>query len=276
MGRSRRGSPRVTGGILLHPHYRAPRNGTRYRETWAWLEAHSAKLDRLGYEVRHERVSGEHGYPELLARYWEGPGDLVVLEHDVVPQFARKAGSFEAFFACAEEYCAVDYPLWLRQHGRAQWLLMDDNTEAFVCVEHDYGPFTSFRHEVQPGSNAYWWGNLGERWADLACLGLTRFSERLRRSVPFAQGASKWNVLDTNLAIQLHKAGHQVHVHYPRAGHRHPTDSRPHRFTWPDGRAGMLLHPKQLPEKWAAILTANAGNGPRPGPITYDPKRDDK
>ena len=255
-------------GIFLHPHAGARRGTKRFEPTWSYLEAMEPRLDELGYDLVHAKLSGDYGYGELMARYWTGSGPLVILEHDLVPQFAAKRGSLEAFLGCGERWCAVDYPLWLRQHSRAVWLLLDDGTQAFVCVEHDKGPFTSFRHEIAPGANAYWWGRLGERWADLSCLGLTRFSEELRRSFPFTVEHTKWNVLDSILSMALHKAGNRTHIHYPRALHHHPVPSREHRFSMPDGTWYKMLHLRDLPPTWRELLGSNDRNGPKPGPIT--------
>lgn len=68
--------------------------------TAAWAAKHGATL----FPVDPEAMDG---YWTLLATLWTLPGDLLVVEHDMIPA----EGVTDAMTACPQPWCASPYPV---------------------------------------------------------------------------------------------------------------------------------------------------------------------
>jgi len=69
-------------------------------ETKAWAEANHAQLIEID-------VGDEIGYWRLLAEQWLAPGDLIIVEHDMLPA----AGVTVEMEDCRRPWCSSPYPI---------------------------------------------------------------------------------------------------------------------------------------------------------------------
>lgn len=75
-------------------------------ETRAWAEAHGARI------AIHE--ADDEAYWRLLRELWAEPGDLILIEHDIVPA----DGVTETMGACPRPWCSSPYRIahtWLAE-----------------------------------------------------------------------------------------------------------------------------------------------------------------
>lgn len=233
-------------GTILHP-FVGDRTGPRFAPTWAFFQENAEFLDDHGWNILHVEVRGELGYTQAIEALWDGPGDLVVVEHDIVPTREH----FLGLERCITPYlCAVDYPLYARMCQRVAWVSVNWNdgkgeVPEWVCMDHEAKGLESFRQV----DGLIRWGDPGEEWADIVCLGFTRFSEELRREHPYVWQKEKWLWLDTKLFEGLHRDGVRAHIHYPKALHHHrPDGPSPHYLRTPEGVQLPVRLPKDLPE----------------------------
>jgi hypothetical protein len=89
--------------VLLHLYCPGKRPADQC-ETWEAL----AFMGHLSWlEVRHRPGPGAVDNARHLNMYWDGPGDLLTVEQDIVPTL----GLVEELVYCPEPFCAFDFLL---------------------------------------------------------------------------------------------------------------------------------------------------------------------
>lgn len=88
---------------ILHPFSPTVRPADQVA-TWAWLH----EAETLGKaDVKHAPCLSPKDYAIELNRHWSFYGDLVIVEHDIVPSH----DSLYEFATCPRPFCAADYRL---------------------------------------------------------------------------------------------------------------------------------------------------------------------
>lgn len=231
--------------ILIHVYSPDSLFEDRQRQTVEALQHLEPKLIKRGWKIYHIEAGNDKGtestYERILKKYW-GQDDLIVLEQDIVPTFPMLV-SLEK---CQEPLCAQAYRLRHTVKGSAKKLLEKireaslhlsseekkklENHPLFQTIKPAIerpdewkrllvGPFMAHRHVDTKGFVAL---ETGERWADLAGLGLARFTRKFQQQVSPNWEPGPWYDLDTRISLYTYKLGYRWHIHYPYAKHNHP------------------------------------------------------
>lgn len=167
---------------ILVPHTKtAGSNGQSLNLDTVRLLAEHAP-DDVPIEWREIDPARTTQYAEILQEAWLWPGDLIVVEHDILVP----AGFAEGFQSCRQPWCSHPYP------GPSDMLI-----NSLGCVR-----FTAHLKTMQPDLMARAVGIDGQMDGGL---------------VP----AGDWRRMDTRIACLLQSMGHVVHPHDPPAGHKH-------------------------------------------------------
>lgn len=229
--------------ILLHPYAWASRSDPRQAATWEALRRlHRDWTDRR-HRIWHVPTGDDTRY-EAAMRYLWGRDSLIVLEHDIDP----RPGAITALERCPHPLCAWAYPLWHRRdgwdwRGWADWWTTVQRQDHPVITRLDreirenaalHGdapeapgpPYPTWAHRVidDPADpiGSQRWIRDGERWADLAALGLTKIAVGVQRALPPNWTPGRWQTLDSRLAWYLWEQGYGPwHIHWPPVRHRH-------------------------------------------------------
>jgi hypothetical protein len=89
--------------LLLHVYHPDKRREDQ-EATWAALSALEATQE---FGIVHFATTGPDGYWKALETCWGVPGNLVVLEQDIVPTIDH----IDELQVCARPYCAFDFRL---------------------------------------------------------------------------------------------------------------------------------------------------------------------
>lgn len=163
--------------------------------------------------VPHELPLAHDAYWKALVGWWKRPGDLAVVEQDVVPA----PGVVTEMLDCPHPWCSSPYALWLfRPAGKMP--------KCWVT----FNGMTSVPYHRPPLFNKRLWLTL---WITDG-LGCVAFSDELKRSFPdlmIEAGKSTlldrapqgdWRVTDRRLAQLLRREGITPHLH-ERSTHHH-------------------------------------------------------
>lgn len=163
-------------------------------ETAQWAAENDGRLRDVS--------SDPAAYFRALCEWWAAPGNLLVVEHDMLPA----DGVAEEMLACPEPWCSSPYPL-------APMVL------AHMAVNGFYLTVDGVASEVL---------DEGSDYSQALCtdaLGCTKFSAELKERLPnlvvesgTAGGVpGEWQLNDVRISGLLRKAGLAPHLHSPSA-----------------------------------------------------------
>jgi len=194
-------------------------------EQAAWEELQRQWVHaQLRLTTRRDR----YAYADTIRMLWPAPGELVVVEQDVIPP----AGSIWALLNCTARWCTHrawtghrfhDDTLQLARFSPA--LRQDLPWLADAALARDQ-PMDWVRRgltNLDPNSNEATLRRYGRR----ACLrpdasGGVLLTEGGRRP-----SGVDWVTVDSHLSAELRKAGERPHVHEPPPQHLHDYQARP-------------------------------------------------
>ncbi len=165
--------------MILHPYTR-----TREAEqapTWAYLRG-------IGYPVLDVLCEAEGDYAAALLAHWNDPGDLVIIEQDIVPP----AGMLADFDCCVWGACTGPYLL----RGGAVSLIDPVTRIALPGAPIDY------RDAMLPV---------------ISGLGCVRLRRGAREAMSPDRFVGSWHGLDERVSRALIECGSAWHVHEPVA-----------------------------------------------------------
>ncbi|NMP22188.1 hypothetical protein [Sulfobacillus harzensis] len=229
--------------ILLHPYAWATRQSADQAPTWAALRRLSPVwLDR-DHRIIHAPVGDDTRYEEAVKHWW-GRDSLIICEQDIAPP----PMAIWHLEHCPHPLCAWAYPLWHRRDA-VDWPALAELWGATKKSPHSlidklgreirenaalHGtapkapgpPYWTWPHRVieDPADpiGTQRWVETGERWADLAALGLTKIEVGVQRMVNPDWAAGPWHNLDSRIAWYLWDHGYGPwHLHWPAIPHNH-------------------------------------------------------
>lgn len=227
---------------LLHVYSPSAAYRDRQRDTWTALNALEPALGARGWEIVHAPLDGDHGYDDALLEAWRAPGDLVLLEHDMVPTLDMLVG----METCEHPLCAQKYRLHFaaHTHDALRWLAerrkeMDPASLALIAHIPLDGLLQKADERERDTRNGCWepychrsylghgqetrWGADGDDFADLVGFGLTCIRESWRRAHAPAWEPGRWGDLDGRFCqYVITQGGPRWHMHGPECPHRHP------------------------------------------------------
>lgn len=163
------------------------------------LEARLRTLQNLSfnYSPLIRKVSGDYGYWHALAEDWDKGDNLVIIEHDMVPNVAH----MQAFESCHYPFCTVPYKM---PNGNWSLFMMDLN--------HMVGDY--------PLVIPY---NMPVKWIEGSAIGLVRITKMGQKLIDLPRHLQQhWSLIDVWLSYQMKQTADIMwHVHYPPVAQIH-------------------------------------------------------
>lgn len=181
--------------ILLHCY--TPGNREKDQErTWEALQA-IAESD-LDVTVVDAPTDGFTGYVDQVSRVWDYPGDMIILEQDLVPA----VGDIRNLLDCSHSLCAFGY-------------FLDPFSTGLPA------PVIAHR-KIDIKEGIVKWITENEHFSDYVGFGLTKIGleARLKATVP-PWDKLDYRSLDTFLSAHLRMFNDPWHIHYPCIEHNH-------------------------------------------------------
>lgn len=200
--------------------------GRLHPETEKWTVESGATL--------HELSLDHDAYWKALVSWWKRPGDLVVVEHDVVPA----SGVVEQMLKCSHLWCSSPYAIsTLPSHLSYPhcWITVDGVT-SIQCPPYPLNSWTA--DDVTGLSQPHIRRSPAPRWLVLQLtdgLGCVKFSDELKRALPglmvdAGEPTSSpldrvphgdWRYTDVRVSNLLRANAHIPHLH-EQSSHLHP------------------------------------------------------
>ena len=150
------------------------------------------------YPVTFQRCTEPGDYERGLRALWEAEADLVVIEHDI----EASNDHVQTLLDCPYILCAQAYYVYPVSHG---------GPRPVIPHREWIGEPNRLARFIEPK----------EEWADLAGLGLTKFSRLARQAICGWSEDGDWRNLDQRVAEAFRLAGHPFHIHWPAVNHFH-------------------------------------------------------
>lgn len=202
---------------ILHPFALDPKYAPVQEQTDAFLGNLGPDYDIIDIPCPPNEAGSNCAYERGLKEHWDDPGDLFILEHDLVPTVAH----LERMSAVDADIVVADYLLdrpntrpW-SWHGRGM---------KFVMLE----PIRmhSAHRRYTKDWRQYEWTDAGDL-ADLYSLGLIRFSERFRQQHKPGWAPGHWLTLDGRVSEWTSNLGYLARIVRPLVKHNHLTPFDP-------------------------------------------------